>query len=204
MDLSKLPHQSPDKNLEDAAPIKSRPPLIEPISYGVVPARSIPLAAEAWFSIIVGVICLLLGRTFLHCLATRIIGGPFHTGVDWTVGPLEGQEVSYGDLQGFTMLSDAALVAFGIALLIDGALLIFASRQRNLRSAVSRFVMPIAIAVCAAATIFNGYVASKMLGENIMPLLHLLAVAFGGYLTIQHFAQFRRLQIARQRQNLAT
>jgi len=53
-----------------------------------------------------------------------------------------------------------------------------------------RYKRPLAylsFAIAATATAYNLYVAGLLLKGNVLPLLSLLAVAFGGYITYQQW-----------------
>ena len=76
------------------------------------------------------------------------------------------------------MLSDAAIFLFGCALLIEAALMLFANAARP----TARFMLRLAFLVSLAATIFNLYAAARLFGIGILPLMSLLAIAFGGYM----------------------
>jgi hypothetical protein len=188
MDVSKLPKLSDTQREQQAQqqqqqqhqqqPVQS--PSADPVSAisSPVPAVRAIGGAEAWISGIVGIICILISKSFPAYWIARLRGQPFHTNVNWTSGPLAGQEVAYPDLSGFTMLSDGAIFIFGVALLCEAALML----AGNANQRVARAMLWLSFVLAAAATLFNAYVAARLFGANILPIMSLLAVAFGGYM----------------------
>jgi len=145
-----------------------RSPYLEPVGVG----------AEVWFGAIIGLVLMLVTRsfgTYLVCLLTR---QPFHTGYTWGPGPNEGQEVPYTQLEGGTFYSDSATFLFGAAMMIGAAAqAVLASRFRGKRG-----VAWFSLACTAAATGYNVVAVIILLREGITPLLSLLCVAIGGYI----------------------
>src|SRR5437660_7764543 len=128
MDVSKLPKLSqsdpPPKN--DAADTSgadthAAPRRAEAIDYRPTPPEPIS-GGEIWFSVIVGVIFILLGHNFAGYELSRMSGKPYHTGVNWTAGPNTGQEVAYPDLQGYVFWNDSAMFLIGVAVVLDALL----------------------------------------------------------------------------------
>jgi hypothetical protein len=195
MDISKLPKLSKT----DAPPA---PP--SPDEAGAEPARaqSIPdyrprgsddpplSVGEIWFSVIVGVVFLLLGGTFARFLVTRITHQPFHTNVNWTAGPKTGQEVEYLELQGRPWLTDAGMFLIGLAIVLDA--LVRVCMYKQIRAA--RPLAYLTFAITLGAVLFNLYVVTTLMG-SMLPLLSLLAVAMGGYIA---FMQWQIIRVFRR------
>jgi hypothetical protein len=188
------PHdeQAPDSRLApDAEPTvpfasqapagSSRPVLREGLDVGT--------GAEAWLSAILGLVFLLLGRSFGAYLFARMTGQVYHTGIEWTSGPLAGQEVAYPDLQGFTMLNDAAMFLFGLTLLLEAAVIALVGGSFRFQ----RPLVAAAFGLAVIATAFNLYVVARLMGANVMPIFSLLAVAFGGYIAAYLWKVLRAL-----------
>lgn len=189
MDISKLPRMSDTASQQRELGEQPQPPNADalnpqqpPTAMRAAPAPEQPVSlgggAEVWLSAILGFVFLLLGRSFGAYLLARMTGQVYHTGVNWTAGPLEGQEVAYPDLQGFVMLNDSAMFVFGLTLLMEAAVIaVVGTRFRYVRPLVQ-----LALAVAAVATAYNAYACARLLGANVMPIFSLLAVAFGGYI----------------------
>ena len=188
MDMSKLPRMS------QTPPPPSSEPQHQPA--GSPAARDTydtpeSNVAEVWISAALGVILMLMGRTFAAYLLSLLTGSFFHTGVIWQTGPKAGTEVSYPELQGFPMLTDASMFLFGLVLLLDAVVLYFGGGKRV-------WIIALGFAATVLVTAFNTFVSIKLLGNNITPILSLLAVAFGVYIAIRQWryisliAAFRR------------
>src|SRR5687768_9905560 len=113
MDFSQLPKMSKTP----APPPQAEPPemVASPTPSSAPPAYGVPYAGPGayyarpggdlisiWISLIVGLICLMLGWSFARWLAAKASGNEFATGVNWVAGPKAGQPVSYFELQGGT------------------------------------------------------------------------------------------------------
>ncbi len=134
-----------------------------------------PRSAEAFFSLIIGITLLLIGRNFFHYLLAVGQGKMFDTGFFW---PVTNLPVAYFDLQGFTAWTETAFVVAGLALLLD---------------ALSRMVRHRGITVAAflallASIAVNVFVAIKLFNVGIVPLISLLLIALTGYLAMTHWA----------------
>lgn len=154
------------------------------------------MGAEVWISAVLGLLFMLLGKSFGGWLLARATGATHHTGIDWQPGtPLAGQEVAYWDLMGYPALTDSAIFLFGLAMLLEAvALATVYSRFR-----AKRAVLVLAMLIALAATIHNLVVAVKLLEAGITPLLSLFAVAFGGYILMCEWRllpETRRQQLA--------
>src|SRR4051812_12095286 len=121
MDLSKLPKMS--QSPPPPSPAQPDPVAARPLQQPSVLDTPGSIGAEVWISLVIGVLCLLLGKNFATWGLTTLSGKPYHTTVNWVAGDKAGQEVSYWELQGYTALSDAAIFTYGIALILEGAML---------------------------------------------------------------------------------
>ena len=207
MDLSKLPKLSqtpqqtdapaPDPGLAEAATdfcrqcgVPLRPGARFCDGCGATTAVRTPASAsmaEAWISGIIGVIFMLLGKTFAAYVFSLITRQPFHTGINWASGEQAGTEVTYPQLQGLVIWTDSAMFIFGLALVME-ALAIALSRS-GLR--VASLLTPLALLVAVLATLYNLVVVIMLFSQGILPILSLLAVAFGGYLVMSQWTVFR-------------
>src|SRR5947209_779612 len=102
MDMSKLPRLSQSDApppTEAAVPAEGQPEprRVAPVDYDRGAPQSLVTAGEVWVAAIVGVIFVYVGQRFGSFLLTRLKGQPFHTGFNYTGGPLDGQEVPYHD-----------------------------------------------------------------------------------------------------------
>lgn len=183
MDLSKLPKLSntgatqPPPQTE----IPTAKPQNQPPDYARPPEDRGNTMAIVWFNVIVGLLLIYLGRTFLSYLLARAGGHEFHTYVNWTTGPKEGQEVAYPELLGFTMLQDAGVFFFGVVVLLEAVLIgLFTLRSSRLNPLIY-----LGIFLAIACTLFNGYVILLVVGHNfLLPLISVFAVAFGGLIVV--------------------
>jgi len=193
VDLSKLPRLSgTDASAPAPAPVHSPTRETQP-QPPAVPARTNFIAGpDLWISLIVGVLMLGLSRHFGAYLLDRATGQFYHTGFFFIVdGVQTTNEVPYSQLEGLAMLSDAAIFAFGLALIFDAIM-----RTVCLVAGVMVQRLAIGAALCftIAATLFNAYAAIKLLHIDITPLISGLAIAFGGYMA---FEQIRAVRAAR-------
>jgi len=180
MDFSKLPKLSDTKAPERAAGAPETPPESPRRGIDYHPPHPAPtgVGAEVWFGAIIGLVLMLISRTFGSYLIARLTGRPFHTEVTWTVGPNIGQEVPYTQLDGGTFYSDSSIFLFGAALMIGAvAQAALASRFR-----AKRAVAVVSLACMAAATAYNIFAIVLLLREGITPVMSLLCVAIGGYI----------------------
>jgi hypothetical protein len=184
MDLSKLPKfsQSPPPPAEekaDAATEQSAmPPAAIPVDYGHSPSPGI--GAEVWISVIIGLIFLMIGWNFARYTGCVLTGQVYHTNVNWTAGPKAGSEVKYTELEGSVFWNDSAMFLFGLALVMEAAVLLAVHAN-------ARFAKPLIAAgwfLAFFATAYNVVVAAILFQAGVMPLMSLLAVAFGGYMAM--------------------
>jgi hypothetical protein len=180
MDLSKLPKFShtPSPPPESVAPASG-----EPCSSSVgapLERPGIGVGGEIWISLVIGVLLLLIGRSFGGYLWSTLTGQTHHTGIIWSSGPQAGEEVAYFDVVGMSGLSDSAIFLFGLAMVFEAVSLAVAfSRLRG-----KTLALGLALTVAFLATAYNLFVAVRLLGVNIIPILSGLAVAFGGYMVV--------------------
>jgi hypothetical protein len=191
MDLSKLPRLS---ETDRHAPAPEPPP--EParvLDYGHASAE--PMGAQIWLSAILGVVFLMMGWNFARFLGAKMMGRAFDTGVTWTTGAKSGQPVDYFDLQGYTAYTDASLFLFGLALVMEAAVMAFA--RRNTRGA--RALVTLSFVLIAGMTLFNIIVAGMLLQSGVMPIFSVLAVAFGGFMSMSAWQQLTQMRLASRR-----
>jgi len=196
MDVSKLPRLS---ETDKHAP----PPAQTPSEVGQVapsPAdRSMPVqrvsagvGAEVWLSLIIGIVLMMIGQSFARYSFAKLRGQPFHTNVKWAAGPKEGQEVEYFELEGFTAWTDTGIFLFGLAMVLEAAMLTAIYSRLGGKRALTGF----ALFVTILATGLNVYVCVKLFGVGIMPLMSAMAVAFGGYMAIYEWRLLQQLSAA--------
>jgi hypothetical protein len=181
MDLSKLPKLS--QTAEAARKEGVDPPAAAPVPpVGPTPnyqGQAGPvLGAEVWISLVLGLVFVFLGWTFVKYVATVAQGQAFHTQVNWTEGPKAGQEVAYFELQGYTAWTDASMFLFGAALIADAAMLLVAAGSLQRRA----WLVWAGFAVTLMAVAMNAVTALMLMGAGITPLLSLVAIAIGGYM----------------------
>jgi hypothetical protein len=150
---------------------------------------------EVWISAIIGLVLMLVGRSFASYLAATLTGQPFHTNVLWNVGPKEGQEVGYWELTGYTALSDSAIFLFGLTMVLESVVLAI----MNTRFKAKTQLVAVALFFTALVTLYNALAALMMLTVGIPPYSSLLAVAFGGYIALFEWRLLQQLRAARQR-----
>jgi zinc-ribbon domain len=148
------------------------------------------VGAEVWLSAIIGFVLMLLGRSFGGYLLAKATGQPHHTNVPWTDGPNAGQEVAYWQLDGFTALNDSAIWLFGVAMVLEAIVLAAVNTRFKAKVGLLRF----ALFVTLLATAYNLFVAVKLLGAGVLPLLSLLAVGFGGYIAVFEWRLLQQLR----------
>jgi hypothetical protein len=137
---------------------------------------------------------MLLGRSFARWAIAAMTGRPFDTGVTWAegndAGHPAGQPVGYWDLEGFAALNDSALFLFGLAMVLEA--LVLALVFTKFRAKVPLILLAFGITVIATA--YNLFVSFKLLTAGLIPLMSMLAVAFGGYIAVYEWRllqQFR-------------
>jgi hypothetical protein len=160
------------------------------LSYTPETLASPGIGAEVWLSAIIGIVLMLYAHTFASWAITTITGNTFHTNVNWTAGPKAGQEATYWELEGFTALQDMAIFLFGLAMVLEAAVLaVIHSRVRSKRP-----LLVAAILITFLATALNLVVAGKLFAIGVLPLLSILAVGFGGYIAAYEWRLYRYFQ----------
>ena len=195
MDISKLPRMSETSKhappLEQAEPqMGAATPQPAPVDYRSYDAVRPGVGAEVWLSLIIGLILIMVGWRFARWAIASMTGQPFHTNVNWMAGPKAGQEVSYFELEGFTAWTETALFLFGVALVLEAAMLAVVYSRLGGKVALTA----IALLVTVLATALNLIVAIKLLGIGIMPLMSVLAVGFGGYMAVYEWKLLQQLR----------
>ncbi len=208
MDLSKLNRMSqtppkppvPQGQPDSASPLPHPPYAAEPSTYYAPPAPAI--GGQVWLSGILGIVFILLGLRFAKWLITTLTGGTFVTGAIWGRGgvndPAEGTPVGYWQLRSFANLtgpdiawSEAAIFLFGLALILEAVSLIASVKAGP---GVRKAFLALAIGVTALATIFNIGVVIYLISIGItLPLMSLLAAAFGGYMLSYLWQEWKML-----------
>lgn len=178
MDLSKLPKmgQTP------ATPVERETPIVP--DYGR--EERVRSVGAAWFSGIVGLLCVALGWSFAKWLAVTLTGGTYSTGLTWGPGGPKTGPVGFFELTGGAGWTYAAVFALGVALLFDAA--VFVTR--------ARWLVGVALGFTALATVLNAGVAVYVLGpaQGGVPLFSILAVAVGGYMCFEQVELLKRRQ----------
>ena len=97
MDLSKLPKMS--QTPPPPPPPPSEPPQQpnpQPVEYrDQISHVEAGVGGMVWVSVILGSLCIWLGRRFPSYLLAKLSGRGFHTETNWISGPKTGQEVGY-------------------------------------------------------------------------------------------------------------
>ena len=132
-----------------------------------------------WFNLIVGVVLILIGRNFGLWVLSLVTGQPFRTNVNWAAGPKAGQEVTYPELQGGVIWSDASLFVFGIAIIVEALVTVIAMRRPP---GTARALTTIGLLVVGASTALSLFACAKLFSIGVMPLGSALAAAYGGYM----------------------
>jgi len=162
MDLSKLPRLS---KTQRPATNADEPPQAERAQPVVVTESG----AEAWISIAIGVIVLLMQQNLLRWIKASLFGGP---------GPApftDGAGRVFTYVQSDFFFHDLGLGVFGIALLMEGLIMIFA---RNVA------LVAVGLVATAAAAAWNLVTVLRFYGTYGIQLIPALAVAYGAYVGI--------------------
>lgn len=187
MDLSKLPKLSDTKAAEaeltpptdpaTAIPVQPLPPTADYRRPATPPPPG--LGVDVWISTIMGVLFVFMGMTFARFAMAKLGHQPFHTGVNWTTGPLDGQEVDYFDLQGHTAWTDMGAFLFGLTLLFEAAT---KAAVVLMPGKASRALLLFATLLTFGTVALNLVAAGLLMHDGILPLLSGIAVAFGGWI----------------------
>ena len=184
MDLSKLPKLSNSSEVAPPSPVETTPP-----AQNFQHSSRVAIGAEIWVSLIIGLIMLFLGRNFAHFSVATISGKEFHTGVNWTAGPKEGQEVAYFELSGHTAWTEMGLFFFALVLLVDASLLLL--NAVVLKGKNSTVVM-LAMQLTFLALVVNGIAAVLVFSDGIIPILSALALAIAGWILADQYRMLKR------------
>ncbi len=152
-------------------------------------ATAASAGAEAWISIAIGIILLILTPNTLTFCSSKIFHTtfapypdptrPFPAKCDFILYD-DGSKQFYRDRPEFW--SDLAITTFAAAMIVEGFTLIL-SRRRS--------AMIFALGLTVAATLLNlGYVIATT-SKYGWPILSLLAVVFGVYIAIQQWTHLR-------------
>ena len=195
MDLSKLPKlsdtrsQTPPAGPSDQPVAESRP---TPVDHASIPRYQPGLGADIWISLCIGILLCYLGGTFGHYAMAKITHRPYHTGLTWDSdgpGGKAGDEIAYFNEPGFTAWSDMGIFLFGLILLFDAA----AKAMVALRPGTpARAALTVAILLTVVGIVLNMVACAKMFSVGITPLLSGFAVAFGGWILIDHWNALKR------------
>ena len=193
MDISKLPRMSETAKHAPPPPAATPPPTtttagagqssLEPVH--VPPARyaydDVPSAgAEAWISIAVGLILILMAPRIWQYAFSRLFGTSF----TWTFSDAAENPLPY--TKSVFFWGDLAMALFAVVLVVEGLVLAFVRR---------RVPVAIALSLTVLTTLFNlGYVAWMMQDGYGLQIMSALAVAFGVYIAIY---QRRMLAVVR-------
>ena len=180
MDMSKLPRMSDTQRQQEAhaaAVAQQQQPAQPPQPVMYAPVQPEGAGPEAWFSIAIGAIVLLMNPRLWQFLL-------FRSSFTWTFNDAQGNPLAYPQTVFFW--GDLAMVAYGIVLIVDGLVLAFARRPAALMAA---------LALTVVATLLNlGYLIMMMSMNFGLQLMSALAVAFGVYIAM---SQWRMLQLLR-------
>jgi hypothetical protein len=154
------------------------------------PGAGVGVGVEVWISAVIGLILMLMGRSFGAYLIAMLTGQPFHTHFTWGEGPKEGQEVGYWELSGFTALSDSAVFLFGLTMVLEAAVLALI----NTRFKAKAQLVTVALLFTVLVTAYNAVVALKLMTTGLLPITSLLAIAFGGYIAVFEWRLLQQLR----------
>jgi hypothetical protein len=192
MDLSKLPKlsETPKPPAPDPNP---QPEATRPDDRADIAHVDAGAGGMVWVSLILGALCMMLGRRFPSYLVAKLSGRDFHTQVNWIAGPNAGREVGYWELQGSTAWTEASIFLFGLALVLEAlALWVITSKMGG-----KKIILTISLLIVIIATVFNIFTAVRVMGDGAVPLMSGLAAAFGGYMAMYQWKLLRVLSTGR-------
>jgi hypothetical protein len=190
MDLSKLPKLSETPKPPPSEPTPTRPAADDRADIASVEAG---VGGMVWVSLILGALCMMLGRRFPAYVFARLSSREYHTQVNWIAGPRAGQEVGYWELQGSTALTETSIFLFGLALVLEAiALWVISSRMGG-----KKFILTISLLVVVIATAFNLFTAVRVMGDGAVPIMSGIAAALGGYMAMYQWKLLRVLTTGR-------
>jgi hypothetical protein len=171
MDISKLPRMSETgKHAPPPAPPHDRKG--EDVAVERVYRREDvhSTGAEAWISIAVGVILILLAPRIWQYVLSRLFGTAF----TWTFSDAQGNPLPY--TQSVFFWGDFAMALFAIVLIVEGIIVGFTRRPA--------FVV-LALGLTVLTTLLNlGYMVWMIQGGYGLQIMSAFAVAFGVYIAI--------------------
>jgi len=190
MDLSRLPRlsqtarhtadqQTPSPNAAQPPPAQKPDATATPVEFQRVRPRADSSGPEAWISIAIGLIIQLMSARFW----SFAFWGLFGTQFTWKFTDASGAPLAY--TQTVFFLGDLSMVLFGMVLILDGIVLLFA-RSRGLLLA--------AFALTSATTLLNlWYLLSMMHKGYGLQLVSAVAVAFGVYIAMHQWRMLAQL-----------
>jgi hypothetical protein len=184
MDMSKLPRLSqspapPPPDVSQAPPGDADPGVAPgpPAGYALEPAG---YGGDAWLSIAIGALLLLVFHRLIQYLAHVLFGTYF------APYEMDGTEVSY--LSTLDFWSDLGISAFALVLIVEGLALAVSRR---------RAVVAGALALTVLATLYNlGYLVATL--SHGVALMSALAVIFGLYIASQQWNLLKRTPPSRR------
>jgi hypothetical protein len=199
MDLSKLPKLSespPPPAGATQAQVQTQP---QPTAGDATPATHTSVSPreqrfeyglDAFISLIVGGIFLMMGGNYLRHLIAKSSGQQFDTGLKWLEGDKIGQKVEYFDLQGGTAYGERGFFLLGAALILAAAVLLLAIMAPKLR----RTLLALAVVLAVGGAVANVFPIVTLLKIGIQPMMSMVAVLVGGILAFfygRHFMEAR-------------
>lgn len=140
---------------------------------GPTGAAPVEIGAEAWISVAVGLLLLLMNPMFIKFLFAPKPYTPF---VDPTI--------NYADSINFW--SDLVITAFALVLIVEGVAIVFARRP---------WVVLFAFFLTVATTIANLLYLVTTYGQYGLALYSALAVAFGVYIALYQWRLYQSLRL---------
>jgi len=143
-------------------------------------------------SLILGALCIMLGRRFPTYLVAKLSGREFHTEVNWAVGPRAGQEVAYWELNRLDSMDGGE--HFSVRACFDSrglALWVITSRMAGKNRSDD---LSIGCARCHGVQFIYGGARD---GDGTIPLMSGIAAAMGGYMAMYQWKLLRVLNTGR-------
>jgi hypothetical protein len=197
MDLSKLPKLSGNREADkpqESIPQNAASGTEKPAGIGPVPIPYQPRAIEppapgpdAFLSLAIGAVLMMVGRGFAEWVIATICGKAYDTGYTWGGGPKDGQIIPYWEVERCAALSESTVFLFGLILVIGG-LATIAARM------VPRGWRPLLFGVwllTLLVTAYNAVAIAILLHNDIMPTMATLLTGLGTY---EAWIQWRLLQ----------
>ncbi|WP_428940158.1 hypothetical protein [Fontivita pretiosa] len=154
-----------------------------PLGHQQVEPRAESSGPEAWISIAIGLIIQLMSSRFW----SFVFSGLFGTQFTWKFTDASGAPLAYTRTVFF--LGDLSMVSFGMVLILEGVVFLFA-RSRGLLLA--------AFALTCATTLLNLWYVLLMMQKGYgLQLVSALAVAFGVYIAMHQWRMIVQLHAHR-------